>query len=71
MAKRTTIFPLAIMEKVIKAKNSDFRVSEDAKVEFERVLKEYSLNIAEKAIMNAKHAGRVTVKKEDIELAVR
>ena len=69
MAKRTTIFPLAIMEKVLKNINNKFRVADSAKIEFERILREYANKLGERAIMNARHAGRVTVKKEDITLA--
>jgi len=71
MAKRKTTFPLAVMEKIFKDINSDIRVSENAKIEFERTLREYAFKIGEKAILNAKHAGRVTVKKEDIILAIK
>jgi len=71
MGKRKTIFPLAVMEKIIKKIDGNVRVSEEAKEEFERILKDYAIKIGEKAIMNAKHAGRITVKKEDLNLAVR
>ena len=71
MATKRTVFPLAVMEKVLKNIQSDIRVSDNSKVAFEKVLKEYAEDIGRKAIDAARHAGRKTVKEVDIELAVK
>jgi len=62
--------PLATMEKIIIEAGGE-RVSEDAKEELKRVIEEYSASIAEKAIKFAQHAGRKTIRSEDIKLALK
>jgi len=62
--------PLAAMEKVINEAGGE-RVSEEAKKELKRIVEEYALNIAEKAIKFSNHAGRKTIKVEDIKLALK
>ena len=54
-----------------KAGGPDIRVSEAAAEELRRVLEDLGLRIAREAKDYCAHAGRKTVKKEDIELAVR
>jgi len=46
------------------------RVSEDASQALVEVLEEYGEKVARKAVSLAKHAGRKTVKKEDVMEAV-
>ncbi len=46
------------------------RVSEEASLELVRCLEEYGAKISKRAVSLAKHAGRKTVKKEDIIRAV-
>ena len=46
------------------------RVSDEATIALANVLEEEAVAIAERAIKLAKHAGRKTIKAEDIELAV-
>ena len=46
------------------------RVSEDASQALAEVLEEYGEKVARKAVSLAKHAGRKTVKKEDIYEAI-
>jgi len=42
------------------------RVSEDAKVTLKELLEEYAKLITEKAVKVARHAGRNTIRREDI-----
>ena len=64
------ILPLAAMEKLLK-KQGATRVSDSAKVALKDVLEEYAEEIALKAIKFAAHAGRKTIKAEDIKLAIK
>jgi len=68
MIKR--MIPLAAMEKIIK-KAGDVRVSDKAKVALKEVLESRAEQIAERAWRLAEHAGRKTVKKEDITLSFK
>jgi histone H3/H4 len=62
--------PLAAMEKVMVEAGAE-RVSEDAKQELKRILEDYATMISEKAIKFAQHAGRKTIKVDDIKLAMK
>ncbi len=63
------VLPLAPVERVIRKAGAD-RVSEGAGIELAKVLEDYGLEVSREAITLAKHAGRTTVKEEDIRLAV-
>ena len=63
------ILPLAPVERIIRKAGAD-RVSEGAGIELARVLEDFGINVSREAITLAKHAGRTTVKDEDIRLAV-
>ena len=66
------LLPLAAMEKIIKkAGGSDIRVSDKAKEALKAAVEEKAEEIAERAWRLATHAGRKTVKEEDIRLAVK
>ena len=64
------ILPLAAMEKIMK-KNGANRVSADAKEALRDALEESGRKVAERANQIAKHAGRTTIKAEDIKLALK
>lgn len=64
------IIPLAAMERLMKRSGAK-RVSEDAKEALRDVLEEFGQEISEAAIKLSMHAGRKTIKAEDIKLATR
>jgi DNA-binding protein len=67
MAER--LIPLAAMEKIMKNAGVD-RVADDAKVALKEVIEEKARQISERAAKFALHAGRKTIKAEDIQLAL-
>lgn len=69
--KSKRLIPVAPVERILrKAGENKIRISENASVELTDVLEEIGYNISVEAIKLAKHAGRNTVKKEDIALAI-
>jgi len=69
MATKKTI-ALAAMERLMKKAGAK-RVSEDAKETLREFLEDVGLEISESALKLAMHAGRKTIKSEDIKLASR
>ncbi len=63
------VLPLAPVERIIRKAGAE-RVSEDAGMELARVLEDYGIEVSREAMSLAKHAHRVTIKDEDIRLAV-
>jgi len=61
---------VAPMHRICKKAGAD-RVSEAAARELAKVLEEIGVKIAKESIDYAMHAGRKTVKEEDIEIAAR
>ena len=63
-------FGLAVMYRVLKKSGAE-RVSDDAADEFRKVLEEIGLRIAKQAVDLSVHAGRKTIKPEDIRFAAK
>jgi histone H3/H4 len=65
------ILPLAAMEKILKKATPDIRVSDSAKDALREYLEEKGLELAKDAAELSIHAGRKTIKAEDIKFAVK
>ena len=68
MAKRS--IPLAAMERIISKAGAE-RIAEDAKSELKKICEELAGDYGRKAAKFAEHAGRKTVKEEDVQLAFK
>ncbi|HEX2406455.1 MAG TPA: histone family protein [Nitrososphaeraceae archaeon] len=65
-----TEFGLAVMNRIIKKAGAQ-RVSDEASDTLRKILEEIANNISKNAIDIAKHAGRKTIKTDDILLAYK
>jgi DNA-binding protein len=65
------LLPLATMEKIMKKVSPDIRVSEEAKEALREHLEDIGMELSKAATELALHAGRKTIKAEDIRLAAK
>jgi len=65
------ILPLAAMEKILKKGSSDIRVSDPAKEALREYLEEKGIELAKAAAELSVHAGRKTIKAEDVKFAAK
>ncbi len=62
--------PIAPIDRLIRKAGAE-RVSEEAAKVLADYLEEYAVELAKKSVDFARHAGRKTVKAEDIKLAIK
>ena len=65
---KTSDLGISAMYRILKKAGAD-RVSDESAEELRRVLEDIAIEIAKNAIEMSKHAGRKTVKAEDVKLA--
>jgi len=68
MPRKRSIIAAAPMAEILKHAGAE-RVSEEAAKALANVMRDVAFDIAKDAVKFAKHAGRKTVKREDIDLA--
>jgi len=68
--KKSAEIPIAPFERVLKNAGAD-RTSEEALVAMRDAVEEYADKLAAESLLYAKHAGRKTIKAEDVRLAAR
>ncbi len=65
-----TELPLAPVGRIVRKAGAE-RVSEDARVMLADILEDYGLKVSAEALKLAGHAGRRTIKADDIKLATQ
>lgn len=68
MTRKTTAIPLASSDRIIKNAGAE-RTADSASIALSKILEEYGTKVSIDAIVLAKHAGRSTIRDEDIKLA--
>ncbi len=68
MARRKRIIPLAPVERIMRNAGAE-RISPEAVKALADILEDVAKEIASKAVRMAKYGKRVTIRREDIELA--
>ncbi len=66
----TSEFGLSVMYRILKKAGAE-RVSDESANELRRILEEIGISIAKNAVDMSNHAGRKTIKSEDIRLAAK
>jgi histone H3/H4 len=66
----TSEFGLSVMYRILKKSGAE-RVSDESADELRRILEEIGVMIAKSAVDMSEHAGRKTVKAEDVRLAAK
>ncbi|MGI0069781.1 MAG: histone family protein [Nitrosotalea sp.] len=66
----TSEFGLSVMYRILKKAGAE-RVSDESANELRRILEEVGISIAKNAVEMSIHAGRKTIKAEDIRLAAK
>ena len=66
----TSEFGLSVMYRILKKAGAE-RVSDESANELRRILEEIGTSIAKSAVEMSVHAGRKTIKSEDIRLAAK
>ena len=64
------VLPLAPLERLMRKAGAE-RVSEDAVAALREVIEDMAQAVADEALRASRHANRRTIKRDDIELAVR
>ncbi len=64
------ILPLAPLERLMRNAGAE-RVSEDAVAAVREIIEDMAQAVADEALRASRHAKRRTIKREDIELAIR
>lgn len=62
--------PFASIKRLMKNAEPNYSMSKEAVILVKAMLEDYAFNVSLQAAENAKHAGRVTVRAEDIALAL-
>lgn len=68
MSRKRSLIPTAPMAEILKQCGAE-RVSDNAARVMADILMEKAIELAKDAVKFSKHAGRKTIKKEDVELA--
>ena len=66
----TSEFGLSVMYRILKKAGAE-RVSDESANELRRILEEVGISIAKNAVEMSVHAGRKTIKAEDVRLAAK
>lgn len=70
--ERELVLPIAPVDRIARSEIDDrYRIGNDARLILAEYLENYADRIAKKSVILARHAGRKTIKKEDIEICVK
>lgn len=64
-----SMLPFAVIERMMKMAGTN-RISKNAVIEMSKLLECYCIKVTKESIVLANHSGRVTIKDDDIRLAV-